>query len=219
VESLILGNKQSARVIERPQPPEYRGYDSAGIAVKATGRVYKDKVRVAALRDTAPLLHGNSGIGHTRWATHGEPSQCNAHPHTDCTGKIAVVHNGIITNYQTLKEQLIKGGHRFQSETDTEVISHLIEKYYRGDLEKAVTEAMRDLQGSYAIAVLSADESIMIAVKMGSPLVIGVGDQEHIVASDIPALLDHTHEVIYLEDGDLAVINPDNMRISHVAKK
>ncbi len=138
---------------------EYRGYDSSGIAVLGSCiQTCKDKVRIGALQNKAPAFHGTSGIGHTRWATHGEPTQENAHPHSDCTGKIAVVHNGVITNYHRLKEQLIEEGHQFLSETDTEVIPHLIEKYYQGDIEQATINALKKMEGSYAIAVLMADD-------------------------------------------------------------
>jgi glutamine---fructose-6-phosphate transaminase (isomerizing) len=198
---------------------EYRGYDSSGIAVKGDFiQVYKDKVRVGALREKSPELAGTCGIGHTRWATHGEPSQVNAHPHGDCHGKIFVVHNGIITNYQALKDRLIQEGHRFGSETDTEVIAHLIEKYYDGDIESAVATALKDLKGSYAIAVLTEGEPALIAAKNGSPLIIGVSDSANIIASDIPALLDYTDRVSYLEDGDLAVITADGIHISNNGK-
>ena len=128
---------------------EYRGYDSCGIALADSSlQIYKDAIRVGEMAKASPRLQGTTGIGHTRWATHGEPSQINAHPHCDCTGKIAVVHNGIIHNYQNLKQQLIAEGHKFASETDTEVISHLVEKHYQGDLEKAVVAALRDVEGS-----------------------------------------------------------------------
>ena len=188
---------------------EYRGYDSSGIAIR--GRcitTVKDKVRVGELAEMMPELPGTAGIGHTRWATHGEPSRLNAHPHEDCRGKIAAVHNGVITNYQSLKSQLMAEGHVFVSETDTEVIPHLIEKYYRGNLEAATLQAMQELEGSYAMAVMAEGEDKLIAAKKGSPLVIGLGDNENIIASDIPAVLDITQRVIYLQEGDLAVLTP-----------
>ncbi len=188
---------------------EYRGYDSCGIAV-SSGRieVCKDTVRVKALEKALSPLEGTIGIGHTRWATHGEPSKVNAHPHCDCTGRIAVVHNGVINNFQKLREQLASEGHILSSLTDTEVIPHLVEKYYDGDLEKAVELALRDVEGSYAIIVLMAGEHELVAARKDSPLIIGVGDRENIVASDVPAILDYTSRVIYLEDGDIAVITP-----------
>ena len=193
---------------------EYRGYDSCGIAVSAGGiEVYKDAVRVKALEKALSPLEGTIGIGHTRWATHGEPSKVNAHPHCDCTGRIAVVHNGIINNFQRLREQLASEGHILSSHTDTEVIPHLIEKYYDGDLEKAVELALRDIEGSYAIIVLMADEPKLVAARKDSPLIIGIGDRENFIASDVPAILDYTSRVIYLEDGDMAVITAGNIEV------
>jgi glutamine---fructose-6-phosphate transaminase (isomerizing) len=215
-----MGNKQAQPILFNAlKKLEYRGYDSSGIAVRGKFiQTYKDAVRVATLQENAPLFLGNAGIGHTRWATHGQPSQLNAHPHRDCSSNIAAVHNGVITNYQILKEQLVREGHHFCSETDTEVIPHLIEKYYRGNIEEAVKEALEKLNGSYAIAVLFAKEEKLIVAKYCNPLVIGCGDKENIIASDIPALLDYTHQVIYLEDGDVAVLTPDNVRITNQGK-
>ncbi|MBI4303324.1 MAG: glutamine--fructose-6-phosphate transaminase (isomerizing) [Chloroflexi bacterium] len=186
---------------------EYRGYDSCGIAVAVGGiEVCKDAIRVEALRKAAPRLQGVMGIGHTRWATHGEPCQVNAHPHTDCTGNIAVVHNGVISNYQALRYQLKSEGHNFVSETDTEVIPHLIEKYYNGNLEKAVESALADIEGSYAIIALVAGEPKLVVARKDSPLIIGVGDRENFIASDVPAILDYTGRVVYLEDGDVGIV-------------
>ena len=193
---------------------EYRGYDSCGIAVAGSSiKVYKDAVRVAALTKVAPQLGGTVGIGHTRWATCGEPSQVNAHPHCDCAGNIAVVHNGVINNFQRLKQQLISEGHTFISETDTEVIPHLIEKYYEGDLEKAVEAALRVVEGSYAIVVLMVGEPKLVAARKDSPLIIGIGDRENFIASDVPAILNYTDRVIYLEDGDIGVVTKDNIKV------
>ncbi|MFC2017006.1 glutamine--fructose-6-phosphate transaminase (isomerizing) [Chloroflexota bacterium] len=193
---------------------EYRGYDSCGVAISSSGiEVYKDAVRVEALGRELPQFRGTVGIGHTRWATHGGPSQVNAHPHLDCNGSIAVVHNGIINNFQWLKQQLISEGHNFVSETDTEVIPHLIEKYYRGNLEEAVEAALRDVEGSYAIIVLLAGEPRLVAARKDSPLIIGIGDRENFIASDVPAILDYTNRVIYLEDGDIGVFTPDSVKI------
>jgi glucosamine--fructose-6-phosphate aminotransferase (isomerizing) len=193
---------------------EYRGYDSCGIAVSAGSlEVHKDAVRIKALEEALSPLKGTIGIGHTRWATHGEPSQVNAHPHCDCTGRIAVVHNGVINNFQSLRQQLASEGHILSSDTDTEVIPHLIEKYYDGDLEKAVATALRDIEGSYAIIVLIADEPKLVAARRDSPLIIGIGDRERFIASDVPAILDYTSRVIYLEDGDIAVITADSMAV------
>jgi len=184
---------------------EYRGYDSWGVAVKH-GNGLEIIKRVGAIGDVEnySLADGSIGIGHTRWATHGKPSELNAHPHTDCKGKIAVVHNGIISNFQSLREELRSRGHEFTSETDTEVIAHLIEEEYKGDLKEAVMKAVERLRGSYAIVVMHADTEELVAVRYKSPLVIGVGDGEWFIASDVPAVLDYTNRVIYLEDGDVA---------------
>jgi len=193
---------------------EYRGYDSCGVAVATGGiEVYKDAVRVDEMAKATPKLEGTLGIGHTRWATHGEPSQVNAHPHLDCQGRIAVVHNGVINNSQKLRRQLTAEGHNFISETDTEVIPHLIEKYYNGDLEKAVEAAIGDVEGSYAIIVMVAGESKLVVARKDSPLIIGVSDRESFVASDAPALLDYTNRVIYLEEGDVGVVTEDSIKI------
>ncbi|MEE8318156.1 MAG: glutamine--fructose-6-phosphate transaminase (isomerizing) [Dehalococcoidales bacterium] len=193
---------------------EYRGYDSCGIAVAGSRlEVYKDTIRVKAMEKILPPMPGVMGIGHTRWATHGEPCQVNAHPHGDCTGQISVVHNGVINNYQKLKQQLLMEGHKFISETDTEVISHLVEKYYVGNLEEAVMAALCDIDGSYAIVVLKAAEPKLVVARKDSPLIIGVGDRENFVASDVPAILDYTSRVIYLEDDDIGVITRDNINI------
>jgi len=193
---------------------EYRGYDSCGVAVSADGiTVYKDAGKVGELEKKAPRLKGAAGIGHTRWATHGEPNQVNAHPHCDCSGRVAVVHNGIISNYQLLKKQLIAEGHRFISETDSEVIPHLIEKYYQGDLAGAVAAALGDVDGCYAIIALAAGEPNLVAARKGNPLIIGIGDRENFVASDVPAVLDDTNRVVYLEDGDLGVVSAAGIRI------
>ncbi len=193
---------------------EYRGYDSCGIAVlSSTVKVYKDAGRVYQLEKALPKNNSKLGIGHSRWATHGKPSKINAHPHTDCTGRIAVVHNGVIDNFQQLKDKLIEEGHRFRSETDTEVIPHLIESYYQGDLEQAVQRALVDLRGSYSLVVLAADHEELLVARNESPLVLGVGDRENFVASDVPALLDYTDRVIYMEDGDVGVITADEIRL------
>jgi len=193
---------------------EYRGYDSCGIAVTGDSiKVHKDVKRVQELTATMPKIGGLVGIGHTRWATHGEPSQVNAHPHLDCSGNIAVVHNGVINNFQKLKQQLIAEGHSFVSETDTEVIPHLIEKYYDGNLEEAVETALRDVEGSYAIIVLAAKEPKLVVARKDSPLIIGVGDRENFIASDVPAVLDYTNRALYLEDGDIGVVTKDGVTV------
>lgn len=199
---------------------EYRGYDSCGVAVVTEKvDVFKDMVRVDVLKKNSPVFSGNTGIGHTRWATHGPPSMINAHPHLDCSGKIAVVHNGVIANYQELKQQLSAEGHKFLSETDTEVLPHLVEKYYQGDLFKAVQKALSFIEGSYAIIVTIAGENQIIVAKKDSPLIIGIGDRGNYVASDAPALLDYTNRVIYVDDGDIAAITDQNIRIFNDGKK
>jgi len=195
---------------------EYRGYDSCGLAICDHGiKVYKDVGRVRELEKAIPKLTGTTGIGHTRWATHGEPSLVNAHPHCDCSGNITVVHNGIINNFQSLRQQLTAEGHNLISETDTEVLPHLIEKYYDGNLETAVATALRDIEGSYAIIVLASGERKLVAARKGNPLIIGIGDRENFVASDVPAVLDYTNRVIYLEDGDVVVLTPDGVTVSN----
>lgn len=215
-----IGNQQAEPILmDCLSRLEYRGYDSSGIAVRENDqnndiKVYKDAVRVAVLQQQSPHLKGSTGIAHTRWATHGPPSLLNAHPHLDCSGRFAVVHNGIITNYQELKRQLINEGHHIVSETDTEVIPHLIEKFYKGNLENAVRLATTLLTGSFAIIVLCKDEQKLVVAKMGSPLVIGIKDCEKFIASDTPAILNYTDKVIYLEDGDVGVITDDNVIIT-----
>ena len=203
---------------------EYRGYDSAGIAVlnghgvemrKAAGKIS----RLEAALASSPI-EGNLGIAHTRWATHGAPTECNAHPHMDCKGNIAVVHNGIIENSTTLKAQLIERGHKFVSETDTEVLAHLIEEAFDGNLEDAVIEALWQVEGTYGIAVVSGqDKNKIVAARKGSPLLIGLGDGEYYVASDASAILAQTREVVYLDDGDLAVLTRDGYRVIDLRAK
>jgi glucosamine--fructose-6-phosphate aminotransferase (isomerizing) len=193
---------------------EYRGYDSCGIAVSDKNlQVYKDIGRVKALEKSLPFIKGTVGIGHTRWATHGEPSQINAHPHCDCAGRIAVVHNGTINNFQELRERLAREGHALVSQTDTEVIAHLIEKYYNGDFTAAVAMALGEIEGAYTMIALMAGEPRLVAARKDSPLIIGIGDRENYFASDVPALLDYTSRVIYLEDGDIAVVTADSVTV------
>ena len=195
---------------------EYRGYDSCGIAVAAGENgveIHKDMGRVKALSESLSSLDGTIGIGHTRWATHGEPSKSNAHPQSDCAGKIAVVHNGTINNYHRLRDRLTAEGHTLVSDTDTEVIPHLIEKYYQGDLLKAVEMALSDIDGSYTMIALMAGESRLVAARKDSPLIIGLGDGENYIASDVPAILDYTSRVVYLEDDDIAVVTADSVSI------
>jgi glucosamine--fructose-6-phosphate aminotransferase (isomerizing) len=198
---------------------EYRGYDSAGIAVINVNELdlRRSVGKIAALDEAIrdQPLSGNTGIGHTRWATHGKPSEENAHPHRDCTGRLVVVHNGIIENYRKLKEKLIESGHKMVSETDTEVIVHLVESYFEGDLEKAVKKTLGEIEGVYALAVLHADHPGEIVVaRYGPPLVLGLGDGEMFVASDIPAVLHHTRRFIYLEDGQVAAVSAKGVRIT-----
>jgi glutamine---fructose-6-phosphate transaminase (isomerizing) len=198
---------------------EYRGYDSAGVAV--VGQNGKLEIRRASgklrnLEEAVRLspLEGMYGIGHTRWATHGRPTEENAHPHRDCTGEIVVVHNGIIENYLELKQQLAAKGHKFITETDTEIIAHLVEANMNGKLENAVQKTVKQLSGVYALAVVSTkDPQKIVAARWGPPAVIGLGENEFFVASDIPALLHHTRNVFFLADGDIAVITPSGVRL------
>ena len=193
---------------------EYRGYDSCGIAVADSAlQIYKDMGRVSSLEKTLPAIKGSIGIGHTRWATHGEPSKVNAHPHCDCTGRIAVVHNGTINNFRELRERLEKEGHIISSQTDTELIAHLIEKYMDGDFPAAVEKALADLDGAYTMIAIMTGEPRLVAARKDSPLIIGIGDRENFFASDVPALLDYTSRVIYLEDGDVAVVTASSVDV------
>jgi len=199
---------------------EYRGYDSAGIAVvDADGKMDLRRAsgKLRNLEEVIRLspLDGTYGLGHTRWATHGRPTEENAHPHRDCTGNIVVVHNGIIENYVELKKQLIAEGHKFVTETDTEVIAHLVEKYMKdgGPLENAVRKTVKHLHGVYALAVLSTyDKNKIVAARLGPPAVIGLGDGEYFVASDIPAVLYHTRDIFFMADGDMVVLTPEGVR-------
>jgi glucosamine--fructose-6-phosphate aminotransferase (isomerizing) len=194
---------------------EYRGYDSCGIAVQGSPlKVFKDILRVKDLAETIPDLPGTVGVGHTRWATHGGVTRENAHPHMDCSNDIAVVHNGIIDNYRELRDELTLEGHAFASETDTEVISHLIERYYKGILEEAAIRAISKLKGSWAIVAVTAGERKLVATRHKAPLIIGLGEGEYVVASDAPAILGHCSKVVYLEDGDVAVIDKNGLKIT-----
>jgi len=197
---------------------EYRGYDSAGIATVKGKKIElvkrQGKLKVLADELESNSLRGAVGIGHTRWATHGVPSDVNAHPHLDCERKIAVVHNGIIENYLELKEELKKEGHKFVSETDTEVIAHMIERLYEGDIAEAVRKAVKFLHGSYAIAVLHKDEpQKLVGARRDSPLIVGVGKGENFLASDVPAVMEHTKEVIYLDNDEIAVLTKDRVLV------
>src|SRR5580658_4200599 len=216
-----IGNRKAVPIIlDGLRRLEYRGYDSAGIAVlngdnqlairRASGKLrnLEDAIRVNP-------IDGPYGIGHTRWATHGRPTEENAHPHRDCKGDIVVVHNGIVENYLALKAQLQEEGHQFKTETDTEVIAHLVEKYFTGNLEEAVRVAVKQLSGVFALAVIArSDPNKIVAARSGPPVVIGLGDNEYFVASDVPAILNHTRDMFFLADGDLAVLTPDGVRLS-----
>jgi len=210
-----MGDKVAVPIlIEGLNRLEYRGYDSAGICVHEENKltVIKQSGRIAELEKIPRLqkLESKIGIAHTRWATHGAPTQKNAHPHTDSSGDIAVVHNGIIENYHALKQLLAKEGIEMVSDTDSEVLAHLIKKFYLGNLEKAVSMAMSVIEGAFGIAVMHKNENILIAACRGSPLIIGIGDKEHFITSDAAAILSHTNKVIYLEDDQIAVITKDN---------
>ena len=198
---------------------EYRGYDSAGIAVAQDGAIAISKVtgRIANLQektDNGRLVPGTTGIGHTRWATHGAPTDFNAHPHASNDGKFAVVHNGIIENYLELRQELTRKGYRFESETDTETIVHLVEMYYQGDFQRAVMKASARLRGSYALGIICADEPDRIfVVREASPLIIGLGIGENYFASDVTALVAYTRNAIYLDDGEFAELTPDGVQV------
>jgi glucosamine--fructose-6-phosphate aminotransferase (isomerizing) len=217
-----VGNKQVVPlIIDGLRKLEYRGYDSAGIAVVNEGHnleIRRAEGKLRNLEETIRLspIDGTYGIGHTRWATHGRPTEENAHPHRDCTGRVVVVHNGIIENYLALKERLRKTDHRFVTETDTEVIAHLIEEFLKqGDsFEAAVRATVAELKGIFALSIINADEpDTIIAVRQGPPVVIGLGDREFFVASDIPPILQHTRDVFFLGDGEIAVINKEAVRV------
>lgn len=216
------GNAVSV-IIDGLSKLEYRGYDSAGIAIYQDNQLAVTKKR-GRLADMVAILGKSQisslGIGHTRWATHGVPSDNNAHPHSDCHGRIALVHNGIIENYASLRKELMLEGHDFISETDTEVAAHLIEKYYNGSLEDAVRKALSCLQGSFALAVISRDDPhTIIAAKKDSPLIIGLGEGENYIASDIPAILGRTSRVYILEDNEFAVVTPEQVVLTDLSGK
>ncbi len=208
---------------------EYRGYDSSGVAVQQNGqlKILKKKGKIVELEKSPELknMSGSMGIAHTRWATHGVPNEVNAHPHFDCKKEIALVHNGIIENYHQLREKLQREGHKFLSATDTEVVAHLIEKYYNAkdakqkDLEKAVLRALKDVEGSFALAIIHKDENKMIVARRGSPLIVGIGQNENFVGSDVPAILKYTKRVIYLDDDQIAVITKDEIVVKNLSGK
>ncbi len=220
-----IGPRQAAGLlIDGLRRMEYRGYDSAGLAivnghgvevVKAAGKLGMLEQRLVGATPTGTL-----GIGHTRWATHGAPTTTNAHPHTDQSGRIAVIHNGIIENAGHIRKALEGRGHVFKSETDTEVLAHLVGELYAGNLEEAVAAALRDVDGAYGLAFVSADEpGVLVAARKGSPLLVGVGEGEFFVASDASALLEHTRSVVYLDDGEMAVLSRDGYRIRNLETK
>src|SRR5713226_7458577 len=212
-------------IIEGLRRLEYRGYDSAGIAVAGDGdglqlRRAEGKLRNLEEAIRQKPLDGTYGIGHTRWATHGRPTEENAHPHRDCTGKIVVVHNGIVENYLSLKKKLIEEGHKFTTETDTEIIAHLVEKYSSANgrhvpLEEAVRKTVKELSGVFALVLISTDDpNKIVAARNGPPAVIGLGNDEYFVASDVPAILYHTRDIFFLADGDLAVVTPNGVQLT-----
>jgi glucosamine--fructose-6-phosphate aminotransferase (isomerizing) len=220
-----LGSRDTVEVLlEGLRRLEYRGYDSAGVAVQVNGRIEvvkaKGKLSVLAgqLQDGRPK--GRSGIGHTRWATHGPPSVPNSHPHLDCEGHIAVVHNGIIENYLELREKLQAEGHTFRSQTDTEVLPHLLEKYYRGDLEKAMQRTLKDVRGSYAaVALADSQPGLIVAARLYSPLVAGLGKGENFIASDIPAILNFTRQAYLIDNGEMIVATEQGIDIKTIDGK
>lgn len=218
----IINEEAAPVLLECVRRLEYRGYDSVGIAT-LSGDIYikKGEGKIDDVQERLELtdIPGNMGIAHVRWATHGLPTGINAHPQTDCKKKIAIVHNGIIENYKELKDKLQSEGHIFNSDTDTEVLAHLIENYMEmgNGLEVATRLATKDIKGSYAIAVVSADEpDKIIGVRKESPLIVGIGDDESFIASDVPAILDHTNKVIYLNDHDMVILDTDGVSVKDI---
>ena len=216
-----VGNQRAVPIIlDGLKRLEYRGYDSAGIAVYCddhTLGVRRASGKLRNLEDVMRLdpVDGNYGIGHTRWATHGRPTEENAHPHRDCTGDIVVVHNGIVENFIPLKELLQSEGHVFKTETDTEVIAHLVEKHFTGNLEEAVRCAVKEVRGVFALVVMSRkDPNKIVAAREGPPVVVGLGKNEYFVASDVPAILSHTRDMFFLADGDMAILTPEGVTLT-----
>ena len=221
-----LGGREATPILmESLKRLEYRGYDSAGVAVLEAPRpglagrtsITKSEAKVDTLIEKleANMPSGHLGIGHTRWATHGKPTYINAHPHTDCDGKIFVVHNGIIENFAELKAELQAEGHEFPSETDTEVVPHLIEKYYKGDFLAAVRAALRRIKGAYALAMFSSDDpELLVGARLNAPLVVGLGEDEYYIASDITAIIPYTKRVLVLGEGEVAAITPLGAEVS-----
>lgn len=217
-----IGEKEAVPIlINGLKRLEYRGYDSAGVCILNNSlHVIKEKGKIIDLEKLPVLkeLNGKIGIAHTRWATHGVPNKINAHPHIDCKGEIALVHNGIIENYATLKKLLKEEGHVFKTDTDTEVLVHLIEKFYNGNLEEAVRKALLEVEGTYGIAVVHKNENKIVVAKNGSSLILGIGDKENFVASDASPIIEHTKNVIYLNDKDIAVLTKDNYTLLNLNK-
>lgn len=217
-----IGNKQATPIIiEGLKRLEYRGYDSAGIAVQTDSHIQiakrPGKIRELESEIKSNKIPGNLGIGHTRWATHGAPTKINAHPHWDCNQRIALIHNGIIENFSAIKTELEKTGHAFSTETDTEVLCHLIETFYVDSLEKAVRYALAEIEGTYGILVISKDEpDCLVAARNGSPLLIGIGEKENFAASDASAIIKHTRDVVYLDDGEMAILNAKTYTIKTI---
>ncbi|HEY3156762.1 MAG TPA: glutamine--fructose-6-phosphate transaminase (isomerizing) [Candidatus Eisenbacteria bacterium] len=220
-----VGSQESLPILlEGLKRLEYRGYDSAGVAIlngqglivqKAAGKI---AVLEGLLDGSKP--RGTLGIAHTRWATHGEPTTVNAHPHVDCKGNIAVAHNGIIENYVTLRKKLEEEGHRFTTDTDTETIAHLIEKYFEGNLERAVAAALRHVTGTYGIAVIARDDpGKIVGARHGSPLVVGICDSEYVLASDVSAIIRHTNQVVYLDDEEMVVLTPRGIHTTTIREE
>ncbi|HYL76819.1 MAG TPA: glutamine--fructose-6-phosphate transaminase (isomerizing) [Bryobacteraceae bacterium] len=216
-----IGNQKAVPIIlDGLRRLEYRGYDSAGIAVLNGDNHLAVRRASGKLRNLEEAIRinpvdGPYGIGHTRWATHGRPTEENAHPHRDCTGDIVVVHNGIVENYLQLKHQLQLEGHKFVTETDTEVIAHLVEKHFEGNLEEAVRKSVRELTGVFALGIISSsDPNKIVAARSGPPVVIGLGDGEYFVASDVPAILSHTRDMFFLSDGDIAILTPEGVHLT-----
>ncbi len=216
-----IGGREAVPVIvDGLRRLEYRGYDSAGVAVLSDANCLELRRAPGKLRNLEEAirinpLSGRYGIGHTRWATHGRPTEENAHPHRDCTGKIVVVHNGIVENYLQLRKQLTAEGHTFKTETDTEVLAHLVEKYLDGNLEDAVRKALKQITGVFAISVIaSSDPHKIVAARSGPPVVVGLGQNEFFVASDVPAILSHTRDMIFLNDGDVAILTPTGITLT-----
>jgi glucosamine--fructose-6-phosphate aminotransferase (isomerizing) len=221
-----IGSREAVPlIVDGLRKLEYRGYDSAGVAVLSAGACIDVRRASGKLHNLEEViknspLAGSYGIGHTRWATHGRPTEENAHPHRDCKGEIVVVHNGIVENYLALRTQLIAEGHKFITETDTEVVAHLVEKHLTGNLEDAVRAALKEITGVYAISVISSrDPRKIVAARSGPPVVIGLGRDEFFVASDVPAVLNHTRDMVFLNDGDVAVLTESGVRLMDMEGK